>query len=423
MEYKCFQEGCEEEAFLICRCTKTYTKACKLHLFDHMMNNSTLNHKPVPLRFSVDPDDSNKVINTLEAYKRNIYNSMKNLARVAKQLYLCIEAEIAKEMKELKKREKEIEDLIDTLSELTYLRIDQDSTNLCDLFCEDNARRSKALSKYEGLSKVLNLSNLNSSCQELLSKNTCLNRFLEETEDNKVYYFSDCSSNLITYDLSTMQETEMFVEGSLRAIIKCILPGRKLLCLNYEGNVYFTVDLDSGAVIDLGSPQLYGHENSLVYGNFVYFSSSQNYSVLDLRRMKWSSEHPEAFNLRGFFQAAKFEGKIYGIYSNSPYVYVYWIDSRKFMKAFEINGNPGILFECRKKLFLLGINLVLHCMESGSNKFVEVKTYKTPMFNSVVDYTKEVTNSLCFYLSNKSIVRFDPETYEFTTIQLNQART
>lgn len=359
---------------------------------------------------------------------------MKNLVQVGKELHLCIEAEIAKEIKELKKREKEIEDLIDTLSELTYVRIDQDSTSLCDLFCEDNARRSNALSKYEGLSKVLNLSNLNNSCQRVLNRNYYLSRlgdYSEIAENDKIYYFSEFSSSLITLDPSTMQETEKVIEGVLGASVKCILPYGNLLCYVdlLSKRTYFKLDVIDGIVTFLEQPnEQIDQMNALVGNKFVRFTRKSNYSpsyaLLDLTTMEWCNKnHPIVLGMQGFDYLIRFGGKIYGTEPNSPYVYVR-LNNYQFTKGYRLENGRKMLFAHRNKLFLLAQNSkTLYCMESGSKRFVQLKTYDSDP--GILDpiYIKELTNSVCFYLNDKSIIKFDPETYEFTTLQLNQART
>jgi len=369
---------------------------------------------------------------------------MKNLAEVTKQLHLCIEAEFIKEMNGLKKREKEIQDLIDKLIDLTEFRTDQENTVLCDLFSNDSQRKTKCLNKYEELSKVLKLSNLKISCQRVLSQNHHLDYSIN-FKDDEVYQFSSTSNALVIYDLSGMEKRERPLEGEfMETSVLCVLPDDRLLCCRRGNSFLFDVNRNSStnlevlvyniqnavSLLENGTIHLFGkYDTSDHRGNKI---ARNAYLQFDLNTLRWSFK--KGLNLGELSEDgisfAKFEGRIYATARGSEYVYTYCRKKGKFIQIFKLGYGSEyskLLFEHRNVLFLLLSSAsysrtTLYSMKPNSKKFFQLKNYNSNLRIVMSGIMKKLRNSL-YFCCDQFAVRFDPETYEFTTIQLNQART
>ena len=459
MEDKCFQEGCEQEAFLLCKCTDPPTGVCELHFPEHLRKNRFGIHNHLILKVYVDPSDCQEVIEVLESHKRNIYTNMQKLAHVTKQLHLSIEAEFAKELNELRKREMEIQKLIEELSDLTEFRTDRENPILFDLFSNESARKAERLNRYKELSRVFDLSSLKKSCDQIFSQNAHLNysatNFDELISDDKVYQFSTDSSTLITYNLSTMQKTEKFLEGDLLgASVKCVLPDGRLFCYKETGQKWFLFNIISSSVSPLG-PCNVGSPITLLDDTIIHViginqSPNQPYRVnqypnqtyqpyhqFNLKTMKWNLgpdlNEEKRINIGDnyrYISLVSFEGKIYATTSNSQYVYMYSRESGSFIEIFRLGNGFKFLFEGRNRLFLLCGNnpngpiqsgLTLYHMEPSSKKFLQLKQCSFYCRFSTPSYTKKLGNSL-YFCSDKGLhAKLDLETYEITEQKFPEA--
>ena len=462
MEDKCFQEGCEQEAFLLCKCTDPPTGVCELHFPEHLRKKRFGIHNHLILKVYVDPSDSQEVIEVLESHKKNIYSNMQKLAQVTKQLHLSIEAEFAKELNELRKREMEIQKLIEELSDLTEFKIGQENTTLCDLFSNNGRRRAKCLSKYEELSKVFNFSELQKSCERIFSQNAHLNYLVDAvevenflSEDNKVYQFSKTSSALITYNLSTMEKTERFIEGELLgASIKCVLPDGRLFCYKESTKSCFLFDVDKNTFTPVNKPtfeptsyfsgvtESIKDTNALVDDDVIHFvgiryrrnSVSDVYMQFNLKTMRWGVSAHNQLNLEGFSgrqaNLIKFEGRIYATNSLSEYVYMYSRDMKKLIEIFKLNASRNkLLFEHGSRLFLL-THIDLYCMESSSKTFSRVGrivpvgiSYFGNFFGTSPYWTKTSENLVIFCCNNEAPYVLNLETQKITQPPFSGART
>ena len=463
MEDRCFQEGCEEEPSISCKCTNLPTKSCESHFLKHMRNNPFGKHDPLVLKVYVDSSDCQEVIEVLESHKKNIYTNMQKLTQVTKQLYLCIEREFVDESNRLRKREMEIQKLIEELSDLTEFKIGQENTTLCDLFSNNGRRRAKCLSKYEELSKVFNFSELQKSCERIFSQNAHLNYLVDAvevenflSEDNKVYQFSKTSSALITYNLSTMEKTERFIEGELLgASIKCVLPDGRLFCYKESTKSCFLFDVDKNTFTSLDKPTfgpIYFRRDrvtesiqdttALVDDDVIHFvgiryrrnSVSDVYMQFNLKTMRWGVSAHNQLNLEGFSgrqaNLIKFEGRIYATNSVSEYVYMYSRDMKKFIEIFKLNASRNkLLFEHGSRLFLL-THIDLYCMESSSKTFSRVGrivpvgiSYFGNFFGTSPYWTKTSENLVIFCCNNEAPYVLNLETQKITQPPFSEART
>ena len=436
MEDKCFQEGCEQEAFLLCKCTDPPIGVCELHFPEHLRKNRFGIHDLLVLKIQVNPSDSQEVIEVLESHKRNIYSNMQKLAHVTKQLHLSIEAEFAKELNELRKREMEIQKLIEELSDLTEFRTDRENPILFDLFSNESARKAERLNRYKELSRVFDLSSLKKSCDEFFSRNAHLNYSADE-----LCQFSTDSSTFITYDFLTMQKTEKFLEGDLLdSKVMCILPDRRLFCF-WERNKWFLFDIRSNTVTFLddlrsGRSQIVLLDDDTIhllfeegsYGTVSRNVVSHRYYQFNLRKMKWANSGSPDFNAEKEIKVhdvqltclVKFQGIIYAV--GGDYVYMYSRENQRFIKIIRSYYYFGLLFEGRNKLFLLyqgnqygknqNQNPTLFYIEPSSKKLVELKQYSHQF--QIPNYTMKSGNSLYLCSHYRPPMKFDPETYEIT---------
>ena len=450
MEDRCFQEGCWEETFLLCKCTDPPTGVCESHFSEHIRTNFFGKHDTVFLKTYVDPEDSQKVIKALENQKESVYENMKHLEEVTKKLHLCIEAEFKKESNQLKLRENEIQKLIDRITGLKEFKISQSDSVLPELFSGDNFRRSKCLQNYVRLSMTFDTSSLKKNCEKIFSEYEHLNYSGELSED-EIYWFSDTSTSLITYNLSTKQKSERHFQGELLgASMECVLPDGRLFCRNKQRlQHYFIVDICNGRVIPLEEPtRKTGNQiETLPDDDVVHIVDISNQSQLtymhfDLKTMQWDSSPNKKLNLEGLtarsLSLVKREGKIYAISDNYNGVWMYYKERGQFIQIFGVILPQNHYPVANKALFGHGNRLfffcetnnnnqyrgvvqstnALYCMEAGSNEFTQVKLYDyNPNFNTS-SYVYKTRNSVYFWQNNQSVTKFDPKTYEVTQIKL-----
>jgi len=428
MEDKCFKEGCEEEASFLCKCISPHVKTCESHFFDHMTSNASRSHNPIVLKIRVDSNDSKEVIEILESHKNNIYNNIKKLAEVTKELHLCIEAEFVRQSNTLRGRLNEIQNLIEKLSDLRQFRNDENNTSLYKLFSGDNAERHNYLEEYQELSNALDLSNFKKSCERIFAEIDRLNYSLapEEDKDSEFYEFSDSSNALITYNLLTMQKKERFLEGEfLGSKVKCVLPDGRLFCYRELRSQIFIFDPSNNNIsyveplrsFKLSQDIPFLVDDCVIHFIFTvnvhrtiqrdtycydsdydydYYTSTEiRYIQFDLKKMSWNKHHQKTLNLEGFISEraskhsarsvsfVKFQDDIYATATYSSYVYLYSRQRNRFIEIFKLDNSDidsMLLFVHKDKLYLLQKKdklkfTNLSVMEPHSKRFIKLHKF------------------------------------------------
>ena len=438
MEDKCFKEGCEEEASFLCKCISPHVKTCESHFFDHMTSNASRSHNPIVLKIRVDSNDSKEVIEILESHKNNIYNNIKKLTEVTKELHLCIEAEFVRQSNTLRGRLNEIQNLIEKLTTLQEFRNNRINANLYKLFSGDRARRNSYLRKYEELSNTLDLPNFRKKCHNIVDEINRLDqpsppRQEVSSRHDEVHEFSDSSNLLITYNLLTMRKKETPLEGEfLGSKVKCVLPDGRLFCYKNPENTLFIFDPAERTVVDIDGPPCvfnsFINSKVFIYDGVVYFLGceitdlriyNQNLCLkFGLEPMDWGWSTSKGLDLLGFdiqgTTAAKFNNQIYATnnYSNQLYIYS---EQGDLIRSYALEGEFGfkLLFVHKSKLYLLGrdpsdrlTNLL--CMETGSEVFHWLNSFEFP--SGLNPYcVKSIGDVVYFCFNDESFIKMNPE--------------